>query len=79
MKDLHKLGYIHNDLKLENILVGHKDPDMVYLIDFGLSPSYLTVNENDQIEHSKHTYLAEFTGNFMFASRNSCKGFSKSR
>ena len=23
---LHHLGFIHNDLKLDNILVGHKDP-----------------------------------------------------
>ena len=35
------MGYLHNDLKLENILVGDSDPEMIYLIDFGLSVSYL--------------------------------------
>jgi len=24
---MHSLGYVHNDLKLDNILLGHKDPD----------------------------------------------------
>ena len=23
---MHKLGYVHNDLKLDNILIGFKDP-----------------------------------------------------
>jgi len=31
------MGYVHNDIKLENILVGHQDSDRVYLIDFGLA------------------------------------------
>lgn len=41
---MHTIGYIHNDLKLDNILVGHHDPQQIYLIDFGLSCRYL---END--------------------------------
>jgi serine/threonine protein kinase len=31
------LGWVHNDIKLENILIGYKDPSRIYLIDFGLS------------------------------------------
>jgi serine/threonine protein kinase len=27
LKIMHSLGYVHNDLKLDNILLGHKDPD----------------------------------------------------
>jgi serine/threonine protein kinase len=41
LKDLHSLGYVHNDIKLENILIGHKDPAKIYLIDFGLSQPYV--------------------------------------
>lgn len=37
LRDLHSLGYVHNDIKLENILIGYKDPGKIYLIDFGLS------------------------------------------
>ena len=38
---MHSLGYVHNDLKLDNILLGHKDPDQIYLIDFGLACRFL--------------------------------------
>jgi casein kinase 1 epsilon len=42
---LNSLGYVHNDLKLENILIGKDDPEVIYLIDFGLSCQY--VDEKD--------------------------------
>ena len=31
------MGFLHNDIKLENLVVGHKDSDRLYLIDFGLT------------------------------------------
>ena len=37
LRVMHDLGYVHNDIKLDNILVGFKDPSLLYLIDFGLS------------------------------------------
>ncbi len=42
IRDLHSEGYVHNDIKLENILIGYKDPAKIYLIDFGLSQPYLS-------------------------------------
>lgn len=75
LRDLHKLGYVHNDLKLENILVGHKDADLVYLIDFGLTQTFLT----DDGIHTEKEYVRKFSGNFLFASLNSCRGNNKSR
>eukprot|EP00347_Sterkiella_histriomuscorum_P017575 403348809 len=75
LRQLHSLGYVHNDLKLENILVGHKDPDLVYLIDFGLTQTYNLENGN----HSEKEYVRKFSGNFLFASLNSCRGNNKSR
>lgn len=33
----HKTGFVHNDLKPENIVIGNKDPEKIYLIDFGLA------------------------------------------
>ena len=41
LRVLHKLGYVHNDVKLENMLVGNQDPQTLYLIDFGLSTTFL--------------------------------------
>lgn len=35
---LHKIGYIHRDIKPDNMAVGMKDKNKtIYLIDFGLS------------------------------------------
>lgn len=40
IKILHELGFIHNDIKPANILVGLNDPSVIYLIDFGVSFKY---------------------------------------
>lgn len=37
---MHSLGFVHNDLKLDNIVLGKKDPTQVFLIDFGLSTKF---------------------------------------
>jgi serine/threonine protein kinase len=26
LRDLHCMGYVHNDIKLDNVLIGHKSP-----------------------------------------------------
>jgi serine/threonine protein kinase len=44
LKDLHSIGYVHNDLKLENLVVGNKDPNKIYLIDFGLASSFMNAD-----------------------------------
>ena len=53
MRALHKMGFTHNDLKLDNILVGYKDPQMIYLIDFGLCSRYC----NPDGTHTKKKYI----------------------
>jgi serine/threonine protein kinase len=64
---------------MENIIIGSKNSAVICLIDFGMSPSYQTTNSDGQIIHNEEKFLGEFTGNFAFASRNSCSGFNKSR
>ena len=66
---------MHNDLKLENIVIGVDEPSKIYLIDFGLTAKY--VDENGQ--HVVKQYIRNFSGNFLFASLNSARGFNKSR
>ena len=75
VKQLHELNFVHNDIKLENILVGHEDSDVLYLIDFGLATPYLKADGS----HIKQKSLNKFSGNFMFASINSIRGYNKSR
>lgn len=41
LEDLHRNGYIHGDIKLQNIVEGDKEPDKFYLIDFGLASCYV--------------------------------------
>ena len=67
---LHESGYIHNDIKPENVLLD-VDQQIVYLIDFGLAEKY------SQSKMFKHEGI--FNGNKMFCSSNGCKGYSKSR
>ena len=65
---LHELGYLHNDLKLENIVVGGQDPTKIILIDFGLSIKY----KDKKGRHRKFKQFDSFSGNFMFASNHVC-------
>jgi serine/threonine protein kinase len=40
LQHLHKLGFIHGDVKLENIVIDEAADDHIYLIDFGMSSPY---------------------------------------
>ena len=75
IEKLHSVKLVHNDLKLENIVVGVRDPSQLHLIDFGLTQSLVDKNG----KHIQKCYMKNFSGNFMFSSLNSCRGFNKSR
>ena len=72
---MHELGYVHNDLKLDNFLIGLNDPKNIYLIDFGISSTY----KNRDGTHIKKLRYKSFSGNFMFASLSSITKYSSSR
>ena len=72
---MHEVGYVHNDLKLDNFLIGLNDPKVIYLIDFGISSKY----HNPDGTHIKKLKYGSFAGNFMFASLNSLSKYTTSR
>lgn len=73
---LHQYGYIHNDIKLSNFLLGPtNDEHNVYLIDFGLSKKYID-SKNNHIEMSKNEM---FRGTVSMSSPNILRGYTSSR
>ena len=69
LESLHKTGYLHNDLKLDNILVGHSDPQNIYLIDFGSATKF----RDDEGRHVSKKFTGKFYGNVMFSSPSKIK------
>jgi casein kinase 1 len=55
--------------------MGHNDSSLLYLIDFGLTTRFM--DENGVLV--KKEQLGRFSGNFLFASLNSCRGYNKGR
>ena len=70
------MNFLHNDLKLENILIGAHDPDQIYLIDFGLARNWKDLISHKHVPKFK---LFKFQGNLVFASKNQCQGYRTSR
>ncbi|XP_053477394.1 serine/threonine-protein kinase VRK2 [Ictalurus furcatus] len=61
---IHDNEYVHADIKAANLLLGHRDPDKVYLADYGLSYRYCPNGEHkDYKENPKkgHNGTIEYT------------------
>jgi len=41
IQDMHKMGYIHLDVKPDNIVVSRLKGNKLYLIDYGISEEYM--------------------------------------
>ena len=68
MRDIHNKGYIHGDIKQDNILLeSNNSTSKLILIDFGFSQP----NRNQNGTHIIDKEESKFMGNIIFSSRHS--------
>ena len=73
---LHHYNYIHRDIKPDNFLIGKNDPNVIYMIDFGLCTKYIS---SETKRHCKFEKTKKICGTFRFASPNALNGGTQSR
>ena len=82
IQSLERLQYIqsknviHRDLKPKNFIIGRKDPNNIYLIDFGFSRKFISSRTG---KHIKYEYKHIIMGSLTFASCNAMRGYEQSR
>ena len=74
LKRIHKLGIVHRDIKPENLLF-KRETNSIYLIDFGLSKSFLQINNNHIEERNERKLI----GTAKYSSLNVHNGIEASR
>lgn len=81
IRSMHERGFLHRDLKPQNILLGHKDgkhAGSVFLVDFGLSKKF--VHEGgDKSTHVAYKDDKSLTGTPRYCSLNTQLGLEQSR
>jgi len=77
---LHSKGYVHRDIKPENFMFGiHGQIHHVYMIDFGLSKLFYSMDAAGGPKHISMRQKLSLTGTARYASINAHKGFEQSR
>ena len=73
---IHSKNLIYIDIKPENFLLGIKDPNVIYIIDFGLCKKYRSSKTG---KHILPKTDRNFNGNLKFSSSNTIRGKNPSR
>ena len=74
---IHSKNIIHRDIKLHNFLIGRKDEEIIYLIDFGFARKYKSSRTGKFIKFKKN--LGILIGSMAFSSINANDGYEQSR
>jgi serine/threonine protein kinase len=74
-KYVHETGFVYNNLKMENIMIGSKSSEVVKLIDYSKAQSYLD-NDGNHLERTKIDSFESFS---LYASLNTLNLNSPSR
>ena len=73
---IHSKLVIHRDIKPHNLVIGKNDPNIIYLIDFGLSRKYRSSRTG---KHIKFNNLKLTYGSLRYLSIHGNKGYEQSR
>ena len=73
---IHSKDYIYRDIKPENFLIGIKDPNVIYIVDFGLCKKYRSPKTG---KHISPKSTGKFNGTLIYASPYVVRGEESSR